>query len=517
MIDTLTTALEHPANDLRDLYGDHYPEAHINRGRTTAAWRDGDGDNVVISNSTMHDFVSGETYNAFTFLTEIAGYPKAEAAEYLISRAGLADTPQAQRKAARRERREKAADKRTAAFRARKQAEALAVQRTAPVMGVSAYLERKGVTELFTSHRVAPAYAEGQAVPGLVYASDEHGPFVQLVLRDLDGNITGYQRLYDGERGKWFVPGSKTTGAFVLLAPTDKNPPKKVMLKKTATKAFKSLLKTPKSLAQLLAEGYELGITEGLATGASIALARPHSFVFCALSAGNLAPVTEALRKRYGYVHKLGDGSKKAVDLYIWADFDESQTGQRAAHRAALESGCYVRVPKFKRGYGDFNDLHAAKGLEAVKRTRKVTPDAALAFAKELDKQKLSPDKHLAPIALPDNGAALVIKAPQETGKTHRLAELLAGQGLRVLVVTHRESLAKNLAARLRFESYQDYPAHMLRDISRLVICFDSLHKLSIGGELPGYDLLVLDESEQVLEHTTGRHIKHKAGQLRGV
>ena len=49
MSDTLTTALEHPANDLRDLYGDHYPEAYINRGRTTAAWRDGDGDNVVIS------------------------------------------------------------------------------------------------------------------------------------------------------------------------------------------------------------------------------------------------------------------------------------------------------------------------------------------------------------------------------------------------------------------------------------------------------------------------------------
>ena len=517
---TLEAALEHPANDLRDLYVDHYPEAHINRGRTTAAWRDGDGDNVVISSRTMHDFVSDETYNAFTFLAQIAGYSKGEAASYLISRAGLTDTPKAQRKAARRERREKAADKRTAAFRARKQAEALEVQRTAPTEGVSAYLERKGVTELFISHRVAPAYVDDQAVPGLVYSTDEHGPFVQLVLRDLDGNITGYQRLYDGERGKYFVPGSKTTGAFVLLEPLDKNPPKKSMLKKMETKAFKSLPKSRAAVTGNLEAGYELTICEGVATGASIALARPHSFVFCTLSAGNLAPVAEALRKRYGYTHrlKLRKGeykALKAVDITICADLDEKQTGQRAAHRAALESGCYVRVPKFKHGYGDFNDLHLSKGLEAVKRTRRVTPDAALAFAKELGKQKLSPDKHLTPIALPGSGGALIVRAPQETGKTHRLAELLAGQGLRVLVVTHRESLAKNLAARLRFECYNDYPAHMLRDIPRLVICFDSLQKLSIGGELPGYDLLVLDESEQILEHTTGRHIKYKAANFR--
>ena len=513
MSDTLTTALEHPANDLRDLYGDHYPEAYINRGRTTAAWRDGDGDNVVISSRTMHDFVSGETYNAFTFLTQIAGYSKGEAATYLIGRAGLGD-PAQERKAARREKRDKAIDVRAEAVKARRQTEALELQRTAPAEGVSAYLERKGVTELFVLHRVAPAYVDGQTVPGLVYSSDEHGPFVQLVMRNLEGTITGYQRLYDGERGKQFVYGTKPKGAFVLLEPLDKNPPKKIMFKKMAAKTFKSLPKSRGAVAGTLEAGYELAICEGVATGASIALARPHSFVFCALSAGNLAPVAEALRTAYGYTGKIKTDSgnkRKAVDLTICADFDEKQTGQRAAHRAALESGCYVRVPKFKHGYGDFNDLHKAKGLEAVKRTRRVTPDAALAFAKELGKQKLSTDKHLAPIALPSSGGALIVRAPQETGKTHRLAELLAGQGLRVLVVTHRESLAKNLAARLGFECYNDYPAYMLRDIPRLVICFDSLQKLSIGGALPNYDLLVLDESEQVLEHTTGRHIKHKA------
>lgn len=499
MSDTLTTALEHPANDLRDLYTDHYPEAHITRGRTTAAWRGGDGLNVSINSRTMHDFVSGESYNALTFLNEIAGYSKEEAAAYLIAQAGLVDEV-AVRKAARREKREKSQEARAEAIKTKRLAEALEVQRTAPTEGVSAYLERKGVAAIFEIHKVAPAVLPtGETVPGLVYSADDHGPFVQLTLRDLRGTITGYQRLYDGERGKRFIYGSRPKGAFILLEPNGQTLPG-----------------SGEALAGMQERGYEVGICEGFATGASIALARPRAFVLCATSAGNLAPVAAALRKTYGRTRTLkvnrgGDRKRKAIDLCVWADFDESSTGQGAAHRAALEHDCYVRVPKFKSGYGDFNDLQAAKGLEAVRRTRKVTPDAALAFAKELGKQKLNPDKHLAPFALPDTGEALIVRAPQETGKTHRLAELLTDSGLRVLVVTHRESLAKNLAARLRFESYQDYPAHLLRSISRLVICFDSLQKLSIGGELPSYDVLVLDESEQVLEHTTGRHIKRKA------
>ena len=487
MSDTLTLALEHPSNNLLDIFADLYPEARIIRGRTKAVWRGGDGDSVALNSKTLHDFVSGETYNAWTLLTELSGFSKDEAATYLMSRAGLADTPQAKYKAARGERQVKAAEVNVEAIKTRRQAWALRVQRTAPTTGSSEYFTRKGITDLFKTHRVAPAkLPNGEVVPGLVYSSNKFGRFVQLVLRDLEGNITGYQRLYDGEGGKWFVFGSKPTGSFVLIEPVG------------------GLPKTAKALGDL-----EPGTCEGFATGASVCLARPRTAMFCALSAGNLAPVVVAVRKHYGYTCR-DTTCRKAVDLTIWADFDESETGQRAAHRASLESGCYVRVPKFEHGYGDFNDLHQAKGLEAVKRTRKVTPDAALAFAKELSKQRLSLDKHLAPIALPDSGGALVIKAPQETGKTHRLAELLAGQGLHVLVVTHRESLAKNLAARLGFECYQDYPAHMLRDIPRLVICFDSLQKLTIGGQLPAHDLLVLDESEQVLEHTTGRHIKRK-------
>lgn len=495
----LETALEHPANELRELLNEFYPEALIVRGRTKAVWRGGDGLNVEVRAKSLTDYVTDETYGAFSFLTEIVGYAKAEAATYLIRRAELTDE-QTSTRVARRAATTKRTEVRTEALKERLLAQALLVQRTAPETGSSAYLERKGVTALFGSHRVAPVVlSDGTTVPGLVYSGDGYGPFVQVALRDLGGTVTGYQRLYDGERGKRFVYGTKPKGAFVLLEPHGAALPASV-----------------KTLAKALEAGFELAICEGVATGASIALARPQTLVFCALTASNLAPVAAALRERYGFTTRLKNGGqggrkRKAIDLTVWGDLDESGTGQQAAHGAALKYDCYVRLPSFGKGYGDFNDLHAARGLDAVRRTRKVEPDAKLAFTKELGKQKLSPDKYLAPFALPNLGSALVVRAPQESGKTHRLVELLSGSGLRVLVVTHRESLAKNLAARLRFECYTDYPAHMLRDISRLVICFDSLQKLALTGVVPEYDVLVLDESEQVLEHTTGRHIKRKA------
>lgn len=224
--DTLTLALEHPANDLRDLYTDHYPEAHITRDRTTAAWRGGDGLNVSINSRTMHDFVSDESYNAFTLLTELVGYSKEEAAAYLIAQAGLGDEV-AERKTARRERREKSQEVRAEAIKAARLAKALELQRTAPAAGVSAYLERKSVAAIFETHKVAPAVLPtGESVPGLVYSTDDHGPFIQAALRDLDGTVTGYQRIYDGERGKRFVYGSKPKGAFVLLEPLSCTLPK---------------------------------------------------------------------------------------------------------------------------------------------------------------------------------------------------------------------------------------------------------------------------------------------------
>ena len=486
----LQQSLAHPANTLRDVLIDLYPDVHIVRGRCKAVWRGGDGLNVAVNSHTLHDFTTGETYTAFTLLTQIAGYSPADAARYLISRAGLDDAaPKV--KTAHRTRRA-SSDAQAERTKAQRQAEALRLQRTGPTTGSSAYFQCKGISGLFDTYRVASAkLPSGETVPGLVYSTDERGAFVQLVLRDLEGIVTGFQRIYDDPgRRKKFVYGSRPKRSFVLLEPLGATLPR-----------------TGAALAAQLKNGAEVALCEGFATGASIALARPRAFVFCALSAGNLGPVASALRVRHGYQRRAGQGLK-ALDLCIWGDLDESQTGQRAAHRAALQSGCYVRLPRER---GDFNDLAQQRGLEAVRRTRKTTPDPAQAFGKELSERNLSAEKHLAPLELPDPGAALIIRAPQESGKTHRISELLDGTRLSVLVVTHRESLARNLAARLKFECYTDYSAHLLSAAPRLVICFDSLQKLVSGGKLPHYDVLLLDESEQLLEHATSRHIKHKA------
>lgn len=513
---TLKAALEHSANDLREILTDIYPELTLRRGRTRAPWRGGDGESVAVSRHHLHDFKEARTLSTWEFLTECAGFSPSAAAEYLKRRAGIGtghhQMPQAARRMAEaRAKARQAAEARLEAYKARKLAEALTLQKTAATQGTSDYLARKGVTEVFKSHRVAAVKlknksGELEVIPGLVYASDKRGAFIQLAIRTLEGELIGFQRIYDGKvlgdaealRDKDFI--GSTGGGFILLEPHEAK-----------------LTKDPRSLKA------SLNICEGFATGASVAMAshtkQRSAYVFCALSAGNLESVAAALRECYGYTYR--DKKKRdddysslfAVDITLWADLDKSGTGQRAAQLAALRFDCYVSTPRFRGGgFGDFNDLHQQQGLGAVKRNKRAPPDARVAFAEVLARQQLAAHKHVAPFELPPEGAALIVKAPQETGKTHQLAELLRQHpALRVLVVTHRESLAKQLADRLRFDCYQDYLAQDLRHIKRLVICFDSLNKLTLGGELLGYDLVILDESEQVLEHTTGRHIKRKA------
>lgn len=497
--------------DLRDLIADLYPDAGVNpnlsKQRISAPWRGGDNPEVVsLSAKTTHDFKTGETWNAWTFLTEVAGYSKEDAARYLLARAGLADTPPGRRKAARRERVTKLQDQRRESWKRRELEAAHARQRTGSATGPCSYFERKQVSTFFNTHEVAAVTGpDGGELPGLTFGSTKWGTYAQLALRTLDGAVTGYQRIYDakvlpGERDKDFI--GPTKGAFVLLLP----------------KGVKT-----QNLFTLLQMGYEVGVCEGIATGMSICLAKPKTVMLCALYAGNLTHVLGGLRERYGYTRTV-DKAKRAVSITIWADNDawgESNTGLTKAHQAALEWHCHVRAPNWKGRKldgaepTDFNDLHTLFGLEAVKRTRKQTPDTRLAFVKELGKQKLGAGKYLAPFELPETGHALLVKSPMETGKTHRLAEAIAqAKALkwRVLVVVHRESLADVLADRLGLENYNDYVASDLRHVNRgLVICFDSLHKLTIGGELPHYDLLIIDECEQVLRHTRGRHIKHKA------
>ncbi|MDM0051413.1 toprim domain-containing protein [Variovorax sp. J22R115] len=111
-------------------------------------------------------------------------------------------------------------------------------------------------------------------------------------------------------------------------------------------------------------------IVEGYATGASVHEATEHA-VAVAFDCGNLLPVAKALRARF-----------PEIQIVLAADDDietEGNPGMTKAREAAKAVGGSVAMPAFgssrKPGQTDFNDLHQAQGLDAVRKC----------FAKVLD------------------------------------------------------------------------------------------------------------------------------------
>jgi phage/plasmid primase-like uncharacterized protein len=98
-------------------------------------------------------------------------------------------------------------------------------------------------------------------------------------------------------------------------------------------------------------------ICEGMATGASISEATGAT-VFCAMSASNIYEVTGAAKRKY-----------QNAEIVICADDNSANkinTGLNAALQAAEAFGCRVVSPATPK---DFNDQHAALGLESVRTT----------------------------------------------------------------------------------------------------------------------------------------------------
>lgn len=104
----------------------------------------------------------------------------------------------------------------------------------------------------------------------------------------------------------------------------------------------------------------------------------------------------------------------------------------------------------------------------------------------------------------------LNLKSPMDTGKTTLIEGLLrrSFEGKSVLMVTYRRTLSQSLASRfgdLGFVSYMDVNPEVLSDrqaYPRVICQMDSLPYLSsFDGELPVYDLIILDEVESLLCH----------------
>ncbi len=107
---------------------------------------------------------------------------------------------------------------------------------------------------------------------------------------------------------------------------------------------------------------------------------------------------------------------------------------------------------------------------------------------------------------------ATLIKSGLGTGKTALAARLIeqleqGGKYARVLIVSHRRSLVGNLAGRFEAEVYESIPTKHLSSAPRLAITVDSLHKIDPSRR---YDLIIMDECEQVLRHLNGGTLKGK-------
>ena len=105
-----------------------------------------------------------------------------------------------------------------------------------------------------------------------------------------------------------------------------------------------------------------LVVCEGMATAHSIHAATGLA-VATAFSASNLAPVAQALHRKY-----------PALPIVLAADDDhatEGNPGVTAARQAAMTVGGLVAVPQFPadrpRKATDFNDLHQLAGDDAVR------------------------------------------------------------------------------------------------------------------------------------------------------
>ncbi len=176
-----------------------------------------------------------------------------------------------------------------------------------------------------SSPAVDHAYLTAKGVQG--YGLRQSGDMLLVPLRDVAGTLHSLQTI-DASGQKRFLTGGKVQGCYHAIGQPDGC----------------------------------IVVCEGFATGASIHAATGHA-VACAMNAGNLQSVAMALHAKY-----------PSLQIVIAADDDYATTGNpgmAAARQAALSVGGDVAVPLFDANRPakatDFNDLHQAQGLEAVK------------------------------------------------------------------------------------------------------------------------------------------------------
>lgn len=317
------------ANILRDEYGDEARDAWFQWGQQSSAFNERDAKHVW--KSAGGGSGARATVGTLVKLARDGGY-KPAAGERRIP----ADELAAMRAA--REARQAEADRQAEIARANAAAEAADFWQHAEPAESHPYLSRKQIPG--TGCRVL---AE-MPVSSIDEETGEIKTFtarnVLLVpMRHGPGPLVGLQVIRsDGQ--KMFLRGTPSSGAYTVLGKPSKTGP--------------------------------VVIAEGYATAASVHAATGYCTVV-AFNAGNLKPVAEKIR-----------GALPDAQLIIAADddaFTAGNPGVRAAVAAASAVGARIAMPVWSTDrFGeatDFNDLHAAQGLDAVQScfTTLIEPD----------------------------------------------------------------------------------------------------------------------------------------------
>ena len=197
----------------------------------------------------------------------------------------------------------------------------------------------RGIWENLPPADPSHPYLHEKGIESFDLRQGDNGNLV-VPLRNVNGELRGLQSISPDGR-KSFFPGMEKKGNFHVIGEKEND-------------------KTQKT---------EIVLCEGYATGASLHMATQKP-VTVAFDAGNLEVVALKLKEKY-----------PQAQITICADFDHGMAknanvknvGVEKAEKAARMVGGQVKIPMFTReekalGLTDFNDLHKARGLEAVRR-----------------------------------------------------------------------------------------------------------------------------------------------------
>lgn len=121
---------------------------------------------------------------------------------------------------------------------------------------------------------------------------------------------------------------------------------------------------------------------------------------------------------------------------------------------------------------------------------------------------KFLPDQQLKP-------GVMFVRSPKGSGKTEQLVKIVQqcrDQELSVLLIGHRQTLIHSMAARLGLTCYMYFDNGQQRNNRPepyYAICVDSMSKL-LKPVTHKYDVVILDESDQVISHFTADTLRSK-------